>query len=83
MNQLNEAPQIEPAEEPAGRSLEKFLSAVGLSRATYYKLEPDCVPASVRIGRKIIITEAPVVWLARMAKRGSASTKRNKQPAAA
>ncbi|OGA72888.1 MAG: hypothetical protein A3G81_22530 [Betaproteobacteria bacterium RIFCSPLOWO2_12_FULL_65_14] len=78
---MNQAPQVEPSEKPAGRPLGKFLVAVGVSRATYYKLEPDCVPAGVRIGRKIIVTEDPAAWLARMAKRGSATTKRSKAAA--
>ena len=41
-----------------------------MSRAWFYTLAEDCRPESVMVGRRVIITESPAAWLARMKARG-------------
>jgi hypothetical protein len=63
------------SEAPAGRSPKDFARATGISRTAFYILPADCKPASVKIGRRLIITESPADWLARMTARGGVQTR--------
>jgi hypothetical protein len=63
------AHKSESQEQPAGRSPESFARLAGISRTTLYCLAEECKPARVKIGRRLVITESPADWLARMAER--------------
>ena len=54
---------------PAGFRLNDWLRLVGYGRSTYYSLPPELKPASVKIGAAVVIIEAPVDYLARLAAR--------------
>jgi hypothetical protein len=51
----------------AGYHVRDFLPLVGFSRTTLHLLPPELRPHSVRFGRRIIIIEEPVAYLARVA----------------
>jgi hypothetical protein len=53
-----------------GRSPEEFSEQAGFSRARLYTIPKEYWPTIVRIGRRVVITESPADWLARMAQRG-------------
>ncbi len=52
----------------AGFSIAEWAPAAGISRSGYYVLSAEIKPASVKIGKRTIITEAPARWLRRVAK---------------
>jgi hypothetical protein len=52
----------------AGWSVRAWCASAGPSPATYYVMPEAMRPASVKIGKRRIIIEAPDAWLRRMAK---------------
>ena len=66
------------APAPAGRTIADWTQDVGIARATFYLIDDDCKPASVKIGRRRIIIERGADWLARMAQRGGPAIRRPK-----
>lgn len=62
----------------AGRSPEEFSEQAGFSRAKLYTLPREYWPAHVRIGRRVVITEAPAAYLDRMAKLGGVPSRHKK-----
>ena len=53
--------------EQAGYDIPEWCAAVRISRATYYKLDGELKPGSVKIGKRHIITESPADYMARLA----------------
>lgn len=54
----------------AALELGEWCRATNVSRATYYATPDEKKPATVRIGRKLLILETPADWLARMREAG-------------
>jgi len=52
----------------AGWSVKDWCSATGFGVTKFYDLGEEEAPASIRIGARRIITEAPRAWLERMAR---------------
>lgn len=50
---------------------------------TYHTLTPECKPHSTTIGKRRVIYESPLDWLARMAEMGGAKTTRMRNKAGA
>ena len=64
-------PKVSKAElvaERAGYRLRDWCSFVSIARSTFYTLPPEKQPKSVSVGRRRIIVESPVAWLARVGK---------------
>ena len=61
---------------PAGRSISEFAQQVGIARATFYLLDQEHKPLSVKIGKRVIVIEPPSDWLRRMAAAGGVKIKR-------
>jgi len=57
---------LAPQSQRAGWSVQEWCASAAISDALFYKLETQQRPASVKIGAKRIITEAPAAWLARV-----------------
>lgn len=57
---------------PAGRSVVEWAKAAGISRASFYLLDPEQRPEFVKIGRRTIVTEDPAAWLTRIRAAGGA-----------
>ena len=56
-----------PPTKKAGWALNEHLDAWGASRTFYYSLPPEKRPKSLYIRAKLVITESPEDYLARMA----------------
>ena len=63
---------LAPAQRSAW-SVRAFCEAASISDAWLYKLDASTRPASIKIGRKRLITESPSDWLRRMAAAGSST----------
>jgi len=66
-------PEQTPAFHRAGWPVRDWCASAGISGALLYKLDDARRPASVKVGRRRLITEAPQQWLARMAAASSSS----------
>jgi hypothetical protein len=64
---VHEVKQPSNANDRAGWSVKSWCETTGISDALLYKLDEARRPASVKIGRKRLITESPGDWLRRMA----------------
>ncbi len=53
----------------AGWPLRDWLAAAGFGQTKFFELEGDDAPHKVRIGRKILVIEAPNAYLRRMAQK--------------
>lgn len=62
-----------PQIERAGYDISAWCTSVGISRATFYKLDGDLRPGSVKIGKRHLIVERPADYMARLAKLCAAS----------
>jgi len=58
--------QLAHYEKKVGWRISEWCPAVGIARSTYYTLEGDRAPASVKLGGMHIITEGPAEWLRRV-----------------
>jgi hypothetical protein len=54
----------------AGWPLRAWCASANVSPATFYAMPKETKPASVKIGKRRIIIEAPDAWLRRMAEEG-------------
>jgi len=61
---------IKRAAEPDVWTLSEWTAATRISRAMFYVISEELRPAHTRIGRRVLVTEAPRAWLERMAARG-------------
>jgi len=67
--QTNKLSKIQPPQiERAGYDIPAWCAAVGISRATFYKLDGELKPVSVKIGKRHLIVERPADYMARLAK---------------
>jgi hypothetical protein len=57
----------EGTSEKVGYRVREWCDAVGISRPSFYNLEGDLAPRTVRINSMPIITESPAAYLARVA----------------
>ena len=62
-----------------GWPLHEWLPLAGMARPTFYTIPEQQRPASVKIGRKVIITEAPAAWLERVRQDGGVTLQRKKR----
>lgn len=58
------------AAEKAGLTIAEWCAVANLSRATFYATPDAQKPATVRIGRRVLILEPAADWLARMREAG-------------
>ena len=56
----------------AGWRLRDWLAATSVGRSTFYVLPAEIAPRQVRLGKKVVVIEAPAAWLDRVAKAGGA-----------
>jgi ribonuclease PH len=54
------------AETKAGWSIREFCASIGISVAKFYLLSTDLKPRSVKLAGRVVISEAPREYLARM-----------------
>lgn len=59
-----------PPDSRAGWRLRDWLAATSIGRSTFYVLPADIAPRQVRIGKKVVVLEAPASWLDRIARAG-------------
>ena len=59
----------------AGWLIPEWAQQARVSRASYYNFPEQCRPASVKIGKRVVITEAPADWLRRMGELGGVPSK--------
>ena len=59
----------------AGFSIAEWIRATGISHSGFYSLRSDIKPATVKIGKRTIVTEAPRDWLQRGAEMQGATAK--------
>lgn len=65
---------------PVGSTIERFTQQVGIPRRNFFLLPESCKPFSVRIGRRVIITEPAAAWLNRLHSAGGVVVLEKKQP---
>lgn len=66
--QANKLSKIQlPPIERAGYDILAWCEAVGISRATFYKLDGTLKPSQVKIGKRRLIVERPADYMARLA----------------
>jgi hypothetical protein len=59
----------------AGWLISEWVQQARIARATFYNLPEQYKPASVKVGKRVIIREAPADWLLRMAEAGGVPSK--------
>jgi len=62
----NSSKTTDPALHRAGWSIRDWCTSTGISDSLLHKLDPSSRPASVKIGKKRLILEAPEAWLRRV-----------------
>ena len=53
--------------EQVGYAIDIWCTSVGISRATFYKLDGNLKPSQVKIGKRRLIVERPADYMARLA----------------
>jgi len=66
---MKEAPQ-------AGWLITEWVQQTRIARATFYNLPEGFKPATVKVGKRVIVLESPTDWLRRMVELGGVPSKK-------
>lgn len=50
------------------RTVAEFAREARISKSRLYELPPNLRPRSVRVGKRVVVTEQPIAWLERYAR---------------